>query len=263
LQPQKTRILEKEKFLEVYLSTPLDKELNSLYDKFKDLIEQLGLEDRYEPINYDDLTPDQQEIVDALNLVQLFKAEFNLDKEPEIPLLKFILRRLGQLGDDSIVDEIIDKIESLHPILPDIIGYFSRLRFLSEEGRHKIGNKVIELMKSSIISELPYHKMWSLDLFTKSKEWDSEGEFLSLYSRETDLACQRKLILAMGRAGQKEWFQSQWRKLLEHTPWPRRALVAGASCMPIDARRHWYKEIKSQLDLLEYSVMKWAMNNPF
>jgi hypothetical protein len=73
----------------------------------------------------------------------------------------------------------------------------------------------------------------------------------------------RKLILAMGRAKQRYWFQSQWRGLFGEAPWARRAMIAGFSCLPPDPRKHLYKSIESQLDPLELAVMKWARKNPF
>ncbi|WP_334839210.1 hypothetical protein [Nostoc sp.] len=73
----------------------------------------------------------------------------------------------------------------------------------------------------------------------------------------------RQLILAMGRASQRHWFQSQWRSLFDEPHWSRRALLAGASCMPGDARKHWYRSVEARLDPLERAVMKWARQYPF
>lgn len=122
---------------------------------------------------------------------------------------------------------------------------------------------MLSLLTSSVVSELAYYRMWILDLFVHSREWDNEGEFFALYASESDPACRRNLILAMGRAHQAHWFQSQWRTPFDQPHWPRRALLAGASCMPSDARKHWYKSIEPQLDLLEKAVMRWARQNPF
>jgi hypothetical protein len=67
----------------------------------------------------------------------------------------------------------------------------------------------------------------------------------------------------MGRASKTHWFQSRWRHLFDESPWTRRALIAGASCLAADARKHLYNSIESRLDKLEYVVMKWAKQNPF
>ena len=262
LQPQKTEVLTAEQFSTRFLVTPLDRELDSLHSRFEQLAAELGLDDWYEPIEYDDLDDDQKAAIDGLNLKELFREELVRD-EPELPILRFVLRRLSQLGDDGLVDDIFDELDKLHPALPDICRYVQSLRHLDAAGRSALGARMLTLLNGSVVSELPYHRMWILDLFVHSQEWDNEARFFNLYATEADPACRRNLILAMGRARQAHWFQSQWRTLFDQPHWPRRALLAGASCMAQDARRHWYRSVEPQLDTLERAVARWAQQYPF
>ncbi|PNU20766.1 hypothetical protein C2E25_06005 [Geothermobacter hydrogeniphilus] len=236
--------------------------MDSLHDRFQEFLEELGIESWYEEIDYDDLNEEQQEFINTLNLVELFREEAE-SEDQDIPVIKFCLRRLGQLGDDGAVEYIFDNLESITPAFIDVIKYMSSLRYLNEQQRSELGSRCLELLNDSIVSELPYHRMWIIYLFTESREWDNENQFLTLYNHETDQACKRKLILAMGRSQQRHWFQSQWRTLFEHPHWQRRAVLAAASCMPPDARRHWYRSVEPQLDILERAVMRWARANPF
>lgn len=263
LQQQKTLVTPSKKFQERFLATHIDRELDSLHGKFDELIEKLELEDPYESIDYDNLTEEQQEFVDSLNLQKLLQNEINGDAEPDLPLVRFILRRLAQLRDSSVVDDLFENINSLHPAFPDIIRYFKELSFLDDDLRHEIGSRLLDLYEDSIISELNYHKMWCLELFAQSQVWDQEERFFRLYGAARDQTSKRKLILAMGRSKQRHWFQSQWRSLLDFSLWQRRAVIAGASCMPTDARKHWYKSVDSHLDVLERAVVRWARQNPF
>ena len=262
LQPQKTSAHDAHSFREQYLATPLDREMDSLHERFQELLGELGLESWYEEIDYDDLTEEQQELVDALNLVELFRGEAE-SNEPDMPVVRFCLRRLGQLGDEGAVEIIFNNLESITPAFVDVIKYFLNLRYLNNETRSELGSRLLNLLDNSIVSELAYHRMWIMQLFTSSREWDNEKRFVNLYNRESDQACKRKLILAMGRSQQRHWFQSQWRTLFDHPHWQRRAVLAAASCMPPDARRHWYRSVEPQLDILERSVMRWARSNPF
>lgn len=262
LQPQKTEVFTTAQFRDRFLVTPLDRELDSLHAKFEELAAELGLNDWYEPIEYDELDDDQKEAIDSLNLTELFREELEED-EPELSIVRFVLRRLSQLGDSGLVDDIFANLDKLHPALPDICRYVQSLRHLDGPGRSALGARMLALLSGSVVSELPYHRMWILDLFVHSREWDNEARFFALYAAESDPACRRNLILAMGRAHQAHWFQSQWRTLFDQPHWPRRALLAGASCMSADARRHWYRSVEPQLDALELAVMRWARQNPF
>src|SRR5690606_37387158 len=127
-QQQKTSILDAVKFSEHYLSTPLDREMDSLHEKFQELIEGLGLDNWYEEIDYDDLDESQKKIVDTLNLVDLFQQEVK-SNNPDIPVLRFCLRRLGQLGDDGAVEIIFKNLESITPAFVDVINYLLNLRY--------------------------------------------------------------------------------------------------------------------------------------
>jgi hypothetical protein len=105
--------------------------------------------------------------------------------------------------------------------------------------------------------------MWALHLFAESTDWNNAERFSPLLAAARDQVSRRKIILAMGRARQRYWFQGQWRKLFEEAPWPRRAILAGFSCLPPDPRKHQFKAIESRLDPLEKAVMRWVKKKPF
>ena len=260
LQPQKTMILEREEFQKKYLPSPEDRELESLQDRFNELVELLDLSNRYDPINYDDLDNWQKEIIDSMNLLELFADELKAERL-DMPLMRFIIRRLSQLGDNSILSDLMSNLERLHPIFTDIIGYLASLD-MDKRKRRSIGKQILALLGDSIISELDYHRMWALDLFTKSTDWNNEKDLPNLLAGARDQQSKRKLILAMGKAKHGFWFQSQWRNMLDEPPWSRRAMIYGFSCLPPDTRKHWYKAVERQLDPLELAVMRWARNNP-
>lgn len=262
LQPQKTKVLTRSVFRKRFGTSPEQREFDSMVDKFEQLIEELELSDSYEPIDYDDLNEDQQALIDSLNLQQLFLEEAEADS-PDFMLLRFVLRRMAQIGDSSLADSIFDKLDKVYPAFPYIVEYLKSLRDLEEEDYHRIGGKVLDALESSIISELEFHRMWGLDLFSASTQWNHSERFFRMFGSANDEVTRRKLILAMGRAHQRHWFQTQWRNLFNEGPWPKRALIAAASCLPADGRKHWYKSIASRLDPLETAVMKWAKANPF
>jgi Reverse transcriptase (RNA-dependent DNA polymerase) len=261
LQPQKTSIYTVESFRRYFLSSPEDKELDELRERFATVLDELGLSDPYEQIDYDDLTDEQRELVDSLNLQGLFSEEIK-KHDSDLSILRFVLRRLSQLGDNCLVEMVLANIEVLHPIFPEIIRYFQNLRYLRDGAKAVLAKELLALLKDSIISELPFFRMWTFSLFSQSNAWDNENQFQRLLSSSNDQFSRRELILAMARANHQHWFQSRWRHLFDETSWPRRALLAGASCLPTDARNHWYRSVSPRLDILEKAVVKWAKNNP-
>jgi reverse transcriptase-like protein len=263
LQPQKTKIVKIENFRQTYLPSPEDRELDSFRSRFHDLVSELGLENNYEEIDPDDLSDEQQAEIDRMNIGELFRAEIARGEEADLGAMRFLIRRLTQLGNDEVLEDIFQNMEVLHALFPDVIRYLQSLRNVSPENRRNIASRILELLQNSIVAEMHYHRMWALTLFTETEEWDNEDKFLNLLGILSDQFSRRKLILSLGCSGQTGWFQSRWRTLFDEPHWSRRALIFGASCMPSDARRHWYDSIEPRLDVLEKTVVKWARHKPF
>jgi TIR domain/Reverse transcriptase (RNA-dependent DNA polymerase) len=68
LQPQKTTVVSRNEYIIRSQESPEERELDSLYARFQQLIDDLGLSGWYEEIGYADLTGAQQALVDSLNL---------------------------------------------------------------------------------------------------------------------------------------------------------------------------------------------------
>jgi hypothetical protein len=262
LQPQKTELLTADEFKIRFLPTEEDREFASLQATFEELAEQLELSDSYEAIEYEELDAEQQALIDSLNLQQLLSDQLAA-KTPDFPFVKFLLRRLAQLADSDSLEDVLASIDSLYPIFPDVIRYLLALSHLPSARRTSIGDTVLNLLTDSIASELPYFKVWGLHLFAATTQWNNDDRFLPLLNVPPDEFSRRKIIIAMGRAAHRYWFQSQWRGFSDFPPWTRRALLAAASCLPHDARGHWYGSVAPRLDVLERAIVAWAEANPF
>jgi Reverse transcriptase (RNA-dependent DNA polymerase) len=262
LQPQKTTVVAAADFPRRFLQTLEEHELTSLQQRFATLLKAIGIDDQYGDINYDDLPEEFQAEIDSMNLAEVLRDELTGPRDPDEALVRFVLRRLAQFADDEVVDDVLASIESLLPVFPDVIRYLAALREMDAARRARIGGKILDLVENSIISESSFHRMWALDLFATSTDWNNDARFFTLLASARDQFSRRKLILAMGRTAQRHWFQARWRALFDEPHWPRRALLAAASCMAPDARRHWYQSVEPRLDPLERAVMRWARQNP-
>lgn len=153
--------------------------------------------------------------MDSLNLEQLLRDELAQD-EPDFTVVRFALRRLGQFGNASVVDDVLTSLDRVHPALPDICDHIAGLRSLDDDARAQLGARLLDLMSESVVSAMPYHRMWILEVFAQSNAWGKSEKFYALFAAEPHEACKRNPILAMGRAGMQHWFQSQWRSLFDH-----------------------------------------------
>ncbi len=263
LQQNKTKIITVEAFKTIYLRENETRELDTLTERFFDLLDQIGIENPYEDIDYDSLQPEHQRALDNLNLESIL-VEHLKEEEPDLSLLKFLLRRLGQLGDVDIATYIFDNFSKFVPVIRETIEYLLKQNTLTSEQKKVFGERIISIYndKTSTVSHLEYSRMYVLRPFALDGNWDSEDHYIRLYNDAIDDFSRREIMLAMGRSKKDFWFRERKQTICDMTPWMRRAFIYAASCLSRDEYKHWIRGINGQLDTLEQAVASWAKLNP-
>lgn len=262
LQQHKTMILPLPTFQKRFMKSGKMLELKSLSEKLRGILRELGVADPYGRVKYMDLDPEEQKRVNELNLVAILKEQITND-DIDIPICRFVLRRLSQFDDMNGVELVLKHIDRLYPVFTDVIQYLQDLRTLSIEQRHKIGEALLNSLDASLVGHLDFHRLWIFNTFTKNREWDNEGTFVALFRKYIDSFSRRELIIALGRSHRTSWLKTRKREINALEPWQKRAFIAAASCLPGDEFRHWYRSIFRHLDPLEQAVCKWARDNKF
>lgn len=257
LQPQKTSVLPIEVFRLRYLREGTLEEEGSLSDRLSSILQDVGIESRYAEIEFDDLDPDTQEQVRALNLKELLREQIFDDRSVDPFICRFTLQRLEELGDDSALELVIRNLPSLYTVFTEALEYVRSVE-LGEEGQRDLGRRLLALLEDSTLGHLEYHRCWILSAFAEDPRWDNEGRFGTLYGELHDEFSRRELILALGRTGQSHWFKTRKSNLFNFAPWERRAFLYAASCLPGDEAKHWYGSVRSRCDDLESAVISWA-----
>ena len=263
LQQNKTKIVTLESFKKHYLRQNDKKELDTLSEQFYELLEEIGIVDTYGDIDYESLAPEHQRAIDELNLNSILVEQI-AEEEPDLSLLKFLLRRLGQLGSTDCIDLIFDNFDKFGPVIRETVEYFLRLTSLSSEEKNVLGKELLDIYqdKSSSVAYLEYSRMYMLHPFAVDGEWNSEEQYVKLFNDATDEFSKIELLLAMGRSNKDFWFRSRKQSIHEMSPWIRRAFIYSASCLPSDEYKHWVRGIDAQLDEVERAIAKWARTVP-
>jgi len=257
LQQHKTKIFTSDDFQKTRFLSHEATELERLTKRFYEIAIGLGLEDLYGYIDYDALEPEQQAAIDSLNLEELLAEQLQLE-DIDIPLTRFILRRLGQLDSSDSIDEIFRAIDRLYPVAVDVAQYLMKLRSLGTKNKQALGARILELLRGTAVSRLEFHRMWFLALFSSSNDWGNKDKLTGLFNNLGDAFSQRKIVLALGYCLEDHWFRMRKRSVFNFAPWLRRAFLAAASCLPGDEKRHWYQSLETRLDPLERAISVWA-----
>lgn len=263
LQQNKTKIVPIDVFRTKYLRENEKRELETLSERFYDLLAEIGIEDTYGEIDYGALSPKYQEAIDQLNLEGILQEQIE-EEEPDLSLLKFLLRRLAQLGDTDPVDLIFDNFSKFVPVIRETVEYLLSLEALSAEKKMALGERLIEIYRDdmSTASHLEYSRMYLFRPFALDGGWNSDDQYVKVFNDSLDEFSRREILLAMGRSRKDFWFRSRKQNLQEMTAWLRRAFIYGASCLPSDEYKHWIRGIGGQLDDVERAVAHWAKKNP-
>ena len=254
LQPQKTVIVTVQEFLDHHLRSFESDELHRLQKDFGILA--IG---PYETIEFQDLAEEAKEIVRGWNLSALIREQIGAGV-PDAELARFALQRLSQLRITDPAEDIVDALESLYLVFPQVIRYLTAVsELLDGTVRLRIGEKLVALIEQkATAAHLPYHRQWLLSLFAMDAGWGATGTFPNMFDETEDSPTRRELALAMGTAELGWWFKINAAAGLSYEPWIRRAFLAGSMSRPKDERNFWYRRIAPQLDDLEKTVVSWA-----
>lgn len=177
----------------------------------------------------------------------------------DLGLGRILIRELRERMDASAIKICVDNIERLSPIISDIVDYLISVRDqIRPATRRNIGKRALQLLQSSAIGESESGSLWLLWLFAESTAFDNEVKLAPLYEGLTRDEERRKIMLAMANASMSSWFMRMRNSAMAMPPWNRRAFIYGARCMSGDERKHWYKSVHEQLDVLERVIQKFA-----
>jgi hypothetical protein len=261
LQPSKTTIVAKDKYLSRFTTSGERIELESLTDKLHDLLDAAGFENDYEDeIDTDNIPEEIKEEIDKLNMIEVLKEQIDAESQ-DVVVMRFVIHRLKQLGIEDAVDIVLANISKLRAAIDVTVEYLASLRNTDEATRLRIGRKVLAAVKRP--ANGIYERMCLLSLFTEGPEFNHVDQFEPLYENFRDAPTRRELILALGRARSAHWFKANRLDYQALEPWSRRAFIAAFSCVTEDASVHFYRSLRNGADVLEKAVIKWAGNSPF
>ena len=267
LNGHKTKILPIEIFQEKYINTTKENEKNIVFQTFKDLLNDIGIDpDSYDEIDISSLSEEKLKKLYSVNLEYILITELE-EESIDFGLVNFLLINLARIDNTTVADIILTEqnIRRLFPLLKSIINYLERVRSFDDTQKKLIGKKVLDLLDSSFMGELEFNKMWMLSLFIKGNEWDNQEIFTELIKIYQDNTSIRKLYLALGRSKNITFFRrNKTLNLSGLDPWVKRAFITSISCLPKAERKPWYNAMRiTNRDFLDEIVGKWAEKNHF
>jgi hypothetical protein len=153
---------------------------------------------------------------------------------------------------------VFEHLEELVPVLRDVVRYLAKTipkKHVAERGQQLLG-----FCSRSDMGNLPFVRMWILDLLTQRPELCQPAEALACADEgQRSFGIRPSALLAIAH-NQIDWVCAQKEAWRNHEPWDRRALIWRTSVLPSGDRRPFLSMVAEQGDHLDAFVAKYLLS---
>jgi hypothetical protein len=256
LQNNKTFVKSTEEFADIAEKKLMDSPINEFEEKIINIIKKHSSGDLYRTIRFSELSETEIDLLGRENLESLFES-YLIKQDPHFTRIRWLLRRLAQVGAPGAIPFLIKNIDKLTPALGDVGTYITSAEDTFEGDWKDVGKSLSRSLESPIINRSDYLQMTLINLFSRIRDLDHIVSLLRKYN-SSSLIIKRKIIKAATKAGNDSWLRERKEEVGNTDPWLRRAIILGASTFPPDEKKFWLKQFIKSDNLLEKVVAKWV-----
>ena len=251
LNRQKTRVLRSAEFIPLAREKAEDQPINSTEASVLKVIKKYSA-GPYTPIPVGVLSADDLAALSQVALEEILEAYLN-SPERDYIRLRFLLRRLSQVGVPGAVEFVVAHVSQLLPAFSEVARYLNSASKQYGGSWAVIGDALLALLESPIANESEYIQIVLLGLFGRIADLDHIAKLTQRFGTSSASA-QREIVLAATVSNADSWLRTIKSNFSRYDPWLRRALVYSARILPKDERKFWLKEIKPLCDSLELEI---------
>lgn len=262
LQRSKTKVLIKEEFLEECNSHLSYDPLNETEEKILEIVKERSGAHYSIKIDWDDLDEEDKDFFSRLFYDDLITDYLETDGQPNYSKLRWIYRRLRQLGVPYAIDSTLDKIEDLTPIINDVCEYLIAAAPNYSGDLKDKGETIYQLINTELFKSSEFLQIALINLFTSQTEFNHFDMFSSIFNSSPE-NIKRKIILFAHSINATDWIREIKEKFSEFSPWNKRAALIACSLLPSDERKFFYntvKEFYTNKDYMENLIIDWGRN---
>lgn len=169
--------------------------------------------------------------------------------------LRFLLRRLSQVGVPGAVEFLVKNISHLLPAFAEVASYLNAATPQYNGSWPALGTDLLRLLESPIAKESEYIQLVILGLFARIVGLNHIDKLIGRFNSSGPSA-QREIVLAAANAGADAWLRTLKADFSRYDPWLRRAVAYASRVFPKDECRFWIKEVKPLCTPLELAILE-------
>jgi hypothetical protein len=233
LQTAKTEVMSCTDYIKGHVMTESEEDV--VEKQFNELVE----EHFYDIDSLDDLTPEQQEVIDVMNFAEVLQEALDEDAV-NYKKVNFILGKLSSLRNPDLIDIVLDNLELLYPVAHAVNEFFREFGDLPVKEQKRVGDALLAPLLTNTDHRAPdYYAVWILDLFANNSSWNHAKLLVKLFRETESQVIRRYAALAIGRCGSRAEALIFKDHIHSASPLTRTAILIASNKLPTDERNHW------------------------
>jgi hypothetical protein len=203
--------------------------------------------------SFEDVSDDDREALTPEILDDILAGYLNAS-EPEYSKIRWLLRRLTQVGAPGAVGFVIKNLPRLTAAMPDVIPYLRKAHEQYDGNWQALGNDLIAALDYPLIERSEFLQLGILSLFARIADLNHFQTLASRF-RTAPPDSRREIILAAKASGAVGWLESVGGSITARTRWEARAVLHAAQLLPPVHRRRLKEEVAMLVDPLLEKIL--------
>lgn len=247
LQRHKTKFYKAEDFKELCKTMIEDRPINRYESDLLKIISKYSDKNPYGLILFSQIAKEDWESISEGTLQRII--EEYISKSPtDYIRLRWLYRRLAQIGHPGAVRVSLDYLDILQPCFSSICFYLSSLQSIAPKQWELIGERLLHLFDSDEVRNNEYFALLILSLFSKNQHIDHFPALARAFESSPPFV-RREILLAAKANSAYGWIRQHKELFSSMDAWQKMAFVYCCSGLPSDEKK--------------YFINRWDSNRPF
>lgn len=247
LQRHKTRVLAEKEFKQYCSKMIENRPISDDEDRILQLVDRYSEGDPYQTISYEQIAPEDWSSLSE-GVIRSIIEEYIDAPDIDFIRLRWLYRRLAQIGHPGAIEVTLDNVEILTPCFASICAYLASVQSIEASRWREIGGRLLQLLRAEEVRESEYFRLSILSLFSRNADINHFSELAALYSTSDSFA-KREILLAARVNGAADWVREFKEDFDGMERWQKSAFLYCARVFPPDERK--------------YFVSRWHFDRPF
>ena len=170
--------------------------------------------------------------------------------------LRWLLRRLAQVGHPGAVDYCLAHLDELTPALADVCHYILSAAPNYKGDLHAVGGRIIDALQHDLISESEYLQLCLISLLSRNGALDHFGRLAAMFTNASP-SLRREIVLAARLGPHADWLRELKETFGGMDEWTRQAFIVACKSLPQEERKFFLNSLP-KIGGLEDLLKKWA-----